>query len=83
MVVYAKSILAGLLGVLMASGLAFFVLIVFGLLALRGENDAAIGWDPISWLQSSALLWSILLGSFASGFFWQFRRLSRRSASSS
>ncbi len=83
MTVYFKSILAGLIGVLTACALSSLGVMVFSLVALRGESDAAIGWDPISWLRSSTLPWVILLGSFAGGFFWQFRRLSRRSATSS
>jgi len=81
--IYIKSLLAGLLAVLIAC-ISLPVLVVIGLFVYSmihqsQEGEGAVGWDPISLVHQQPLpvvAFTILV--FASGFFWKFRRLMHR-----
>lgn len=75
---YVKSILVGLL-VGTASLLASTVLaIVIVVSQVRQRTpDATVGVD-VRWLMGLPILWIAALVGFGIGFYWEFRRASRR-----
>ena len=78
--IYLKSVMAGLLAVVAASiALPIVGIILYDVLHPPAEGTS-VGWDPISlWIQRPPLpMVAIIVLVFASGFFWEFRRLMRR-----
>jgi len=79
--VFLKSILAGLLALVLAVILLVVGAAVIGIMLSKGQDGAAIGFDPISMARSFPLLWVIALcatvGVFALGFYWEYRRAGR------
>jgi hypothetical protein len=80
--IYVKSVLVGLLTLVIALVLlpiiAMFALIIYGWIHPLPEGHN-IGWDPISLVKQSPLLavaFTVIV--FASGSFWEFRRLMHR-----
>ncbi len=56
--------------------LAFSVAhVVLAVVSYRANDSTAIGWDPIS--LTRPLWWVVAAVIFSSGFFWEFRRLTR------
>lgn len=75
--IYLKSVLAGVV-TLIASIVLFFILISIVLFVWSNKvgGDSSIGFDPISLMKPP--WWLVLAGLiFASGFYWEFRRLVR------
>lgn len=73
--VYLKSLLAGLIAVVIAAVLASFG--VVGFIAVKSHNlppDQSWGWDPISFFRNSLIAWAFLLLGFLVGFVWEYRR---------
>lgn len=70
--VYLKSVLVGLVAMLLAL-IGFVAVVMFW--ATRGVQGA-VSVDVI-YLVGSPLLWLIVVGGFAAGFWWEFRRASR------
>lgn len=80
--IYFKSALAGLLAVL-AAAIVLPMLAILGIViysALHSSQEGSVGWDPISlWVQRPPLsIVAVAVVCFASGFFWEFRRISHR-----
>jgi hypothetical protein len=80
--IYVKSALVGLLTLVIALTLlpiiAMFVLMIYAWIHPLSEGHS-IGWDPISLVKQSPLLavaFTVIV--FASGSFWEFRRLMHR-----
>ena len=75
--IYVKSIVAGLVAIVIAVMMWFIVIMALLIYWSRQMNDtnATIGWDPVSFFRNSGILpWLILLSAFAVGFYWEFRR---------
>jgi hypothetical protein len=80
--IYLKSALAGLLAV-EAATILLPILVVSGIIlytAVHSSQEGSVGWDPISlWVQRPPLsIVAVAVVCFASGFFWEFRRLTHR-----
>jgi len=73
--IYLKSVVAGLIGVMIAlaavMGAAIVSVIV---ISRRTSEDTSIGWDPVSFARDPLPLIVMAL-VFAVGFWWQYRRL--------
>jgi hypothetical protein len=79
--VFLKSSLVGLLALLLAFAslpvVAFFVLLIYSL--THPSSEGSVGWDPISIYRQSPLLPIALMAIvFASGFYWEYRRLTHK-----
>jgi uncharacterized membrane protein len=72
---YLKCVLFGLLAMVIASTLTFFGMSAWAFFKLGGMQGAEINFDPVSWLHSSIVPWTILLLGFFAGFFWKLRSL--------
>jgi len=70
--IYAKSIVAGIVAVF---SVAVLIAIYLSVSASKEQSAGAIGWNPISVLRPGPVL--IILAVFAVGFIWEFRRASR------
>jgi hypothetical protein len=70
--VYARSLVAGIAAVLMASVLAILGGGLYMYIGSRSIEDGAIGWDPTS--LKRPLIWIVAVLIFAAGFLWEFRR---------
>ncbi len=80
--IYVKSILAGLLALILVP-VCLLVIVVVGMviytLAHPTSGKGSVGWDPIGlWVHMNPMLWSIPLLIFFIGFIWEYRRLARR-----
>jgi hypothetical protein len=82
--IYLKSALAGLLTA-GAATIVLPILVVIGIVlysAIRtspkGAVEGSVGWDPISLVHPSLPIVTLIVVCFASGFFWEFRRLRHR-----
>jgi len=79
--IYAKSVLAGLLALIMIP-VCLVIVVVVGLLihvlTHPPSGEGSIGWDPISLVRMNPILWSIPLLVFFIGFTWEYRRLAKR-----
>jgi hypothetical protein len=81
-VIYVKSALVGLLALVIALALlpliAMFVLMVYGWIHPSPEGYS-VGWDPTSLVKQSPWLpLAFIVIVFASGFFWELRRIMHR-----
>ena len=80
MMIYLKSTLAGLLTALAAT-IALLILVVVGIIIygmVQPPREGSVGWDPISLIHPSLPIVVLVVVCFASGFFWEFRRLTHR-----
>jgi len=79
--IYLKSALAGLLAVV-AARIVLSMLVILGIVvygALHSSQEGSVGWDPISLIHHPSLpIVALIIVCFATGFFWEFRRLSHR-----
>ena len=80
--IYIKSALVGLLALLITFAflpiIGMLVLMIYGFIHPPPEGYS-VGWDPISLVKRSPWLpVAFLVVVFASGFFWEFRRLMHR-----
>ncbi len=82
--IYLKSALAGLLAVVAAT-IVLPILVIIGIVlysAIRtspeGSVEGSVGWDPISLVHPPMPIVAFMVVCFASGFFWEFRRLTHR-----
>ena len=79
--IYVKSVLAGLLTVLIGS----IVLPMLGIIGIifynaihSAPDEGAVGWDPISLTKHPPLLLiAFIVICFSAGFLWEYRRLVR------
>jgi len=76
-VILVKSILAGLLSLVLIAILLLVVLIVR---LPKPEAGTQIGIDPVSIFKSSPLYGIAVIIVFALGFYWEYRRLRSREA---
>jgi hypothetical protein len=78
--IYVKSLLAGLLAVLVACT-SIVVLVVVWLTVYSmthpSQQEGSIGWDPISLVRLNPRIWLIVALIFCAGFVWEYRRLAR------
>ena len=78
--IYVKSILAGLLALIVVP-VCLLVIVVVGMLTYtvvhRTPGEGSIGWDPISLIRMNPMFWSIPLLIFFIGFIWEYRRLAK------
>ena len=73
---YLKSVIAGIVALVIASVvLPTLVILFFSALTVRHRGGTAIGFDPVSIARSSPTVWLIGLIVFAAGFYWEYRRL--------
>ena len=78
--VYVKSVLAGLIALVVVPILLIGVLIVSMLiytLVHPTQGEGSVGWDPISLWRVNPILWSIPALVFLTGLIWECRRLTR------
>ena len=80
--IYLKSVLAGLLAVVVGC-VSFVILGITGMIVYTFihpfPEGASVGWDPISLVKQSPMLpiaFAIL--TFSIGFLWEHRRLTKR-----
>jgi hypothetical protein len=75
---YVKSILAGLLALIVVP-VCLLVIVVVGTviyaLVHPTPGEGSIGWDPISLIPMNPMLWSVPVFIFFTGFIWEYRRL--------
>jgi hypothetical protein len=79
-VIYLTSVLAGLAATIIAEliVIAAGVTALFVIVSRRpAGHEGGIGWDPVSFARTPAG-WMILALAFASGFWWEYRRLALR-----
>jgi hypothetical protein len=79
-VIYVKSVLAGLAAVLTVFAIVFLVTVVAPLfLMMSRAGSGGIGAVSTGFgISGLAVLIVVALASFAGGFYWEFRRASRR-----
>ena len=74
--IYLKSLLAGLVALFLFAFVVFVVIfVVLTLISYRANDSSTVGWDPIS--LTRPFWWIVAAASFSTGFFWEFRRLTR------
>jgi len=80
MMIYVKSILAGLLALIVVP-VCLLVIVVLGMviyaLVHSTPGEGSIGWDPISLIRTNPMLWSVPVFIFFVGFIWEYRRLAK------
>ncbi len=79
---YLKSALVGLLTVVIGS-IVFPIVGIVGIVVYTSMHSASdgtsVGWDPISLAKRPPFFaLAFIVVCFASGFFWEFRRLTRK-----
>ena len=78
--IYVKSVLAGLIALILVPIFLIGVLIV-GMLIYTfvhsTQGEGSVGWDPISLWHMNPIFWSIPALIFLTGFIWEYRRLTR------
>jgi len=74
---YLRSVVAGIVALVIASVVLPIVGILLLTLMARPRAGTTIGFDPISIAKSSPTVWLIGLIVFVSGFYWEYRRLVR------
>ena len=78
--IYVKSLLVGLLAVPVAC-FSLVIVVVLGLFAYaiihRSSEEGAIGWDPVSLVRTTPMIWRIAALVFCAGFVWEYRGLAR------
>jgi hypothetical protein len=78
--IYVKSILAGLLALIVVP-LCLLVIVEVGIVIYSSVHSTpgqgSIGWDPISLIRMNPMFWSVPVLIFFTGFIWEYRRLSK------
>jgi hypothetical protein len=78
--IYVKSILAGLLALIVLP-VCLLVIVVVGMVIYAAvhptSGEGSIGWDPISLVRMNPMLWSIPVIVFFMGFMWEYRRIAK------
>jgi len=74
-VIFVKSILAGLLSLILA---AILYLVVLFTRLPKSEAGTEIGIDPVSMFKSSPLFGITAMIVFVLGFYWEYRRVRSR-----
>lgn len=78
--VYLKSLVAGLLSVIVAS-VALFVIVIIGLVIYTAvflkESEGSAGWDPISLTRQPTGVIAFFVAVFCIGFIWKYRHMTR------
>jgi len=79
--IYVKSVLAGLIALIVVPIFLIGVLIVGVLIYTfvhpTTQGEGSVGWDPISLWGMNPILWFIPALTFLTGFIWEYRRLTR------
>lgn len=60
--------------------LAMAAVIILGAIAISFSlrtPEGQVGWDVVSLVKQSPLVWLLLALAFSGGFIWEYRRLSR------
>ena len=71
--VYLKSLLAGIVAVLIAATLSPIVMGIYFYLVYSRGADETTGWDPTSFVKQP-LIWTVTAVICVAGFAWEFRR---------
>jgi uncharacterized BrkB/YihY/UPF0761 family membrane protein len=78
--IYVKSILAGLLALVVVP-VCLLVIVVVGMVIYAAVHqtpgEGSIGWDPISLIRMNPMLWSVPVSIFLVGFIWEYWRLAK------
>lgn len=74
--IYVKSMLAGIVAVVITFGIALIAVFMYVFSHMRASSETSIGWDPFPLLTSWTL--TIPVAIFCAGFVWEFRRVRRR-----
>jgi hypothetical protein len=72
--VYLKSIIAGVLALLVAVLIPTIVLVA---VSVAGLGIAGLGIDMVRWHFESPFFWLPAITIFSAGFLWEYRRLSK------
>jgi hypothetical protein len=80
--IYAKSLLAGLLAAVL-SCVALVITAIVTIILYMGihppQGDGSVGWDPISLARRPPVWLAVaLITCFCGGFSWEYRRLHKR-----
>jgi hypothetical protein len=78
--IYVKSIVAGLLALIVVPVCLLFIVVVgmvIYTLVHPPSGEGSIGWDPISLVRMNPMLWSIPVIVFFMGFIWEYRRIAK------
>ena len=70
--IYIKSLIAGIIAVVIATVLTVLVVGVYISITYKPKDGETIGWDPISFVRDS-IGRIIIVVSFLVGFIWEFR----------
>jgi hypothetical protein len=70
--VYLKSLVAGIVAVVIAAALSPIVMGIYFFIVYRPGRNEAVGWDPTSFVKQP-LIWAIGMLIFVAGFVWEFR----------
>jgi len=76
--IFLKSILAGLCFLFGGAILLLLGAIVFFSAFVEHKKNTTVGFDPVSMMKSSFLLWILGALLFLLGFVWEYRRVARR-----
>jgi hypothetical protein len=78
--IYVKSILAGLLALIVVPVCLLVIvvvgLVIYALVHPTSSFDGSVGWDPIR-IPMNPVLWSVPVLIFLIGFIWEYRRLAK------
>ncbi len=74
--IYLKSVIAGILTLVLFAVLAPVIVPPVIRFAYRLEEGAQVSWD-LRFLSKSPVFWTLVLLIFGLGFYWEFRRLSK------
>jgi hypothetical protein len=77
---YLKCVIAGIAALVIAAVVLPVMGILLFSLIVRPPAGEAIAFDVVSIAKSSPTVWLIALIVFAAGFYWEFRRLTKRNS---
>ena len=75
--VYVKSIVAGLVVLVMSAIVIRVVVAIFLRTIMKPAPGELIGWDPVSLARTYPVAYLLPVIIFLAGFIWEFRRASR------
>ena len=79
--VFVKSVLVGLLSLLISVVLLVVGVVVVAIAGSTREGETAVAYDIVAlWHHFYLPCLVVIVGIFALGFFWEYRRLKRKAA---
>lgn len=76
--IYLKSILVGLCFLAASAILLPLGFVVFSSIFAAPRNGEEFGFDPVSMVKSSPVLWILAVLFFSLGYAWEYRRVTSR-----